>query len=185
VGHSDFIKRVVSVNGTTAVTASSDSTLRVWDLREAKATTVLKGHIRGVEALAVAPAAAATTGHLGLVSGASEGQLKAWDVGPGGDNYTSRLLGAHLTTVHDLIVVDGVNVWSASADKTVQLRDLRVRPPGRLRKENCARVLTSHVLWGRGDHRPVDGRRFDHAGPPGLGQDRDDAADGPPRHWLQ
>ena len=124
VGHGDFVKRVAVVGTTLAVTASADATVRVWDVRTAAATATLKGHRRGVEALALLPTAGDDT--LALATGASDGELRTWTVraGRGGPAVIeARVLGAHLTTVYDVVAASGV-LWSASADKTVQARDL-------------------------------------------------------------
>ena len=115
---------------TLLVTSSSDATIRVWDLREARSVAVLKGHRRGVEALAVVPESAGAGVTVSVVSGSSDGALRAWDVR--GSAFDVRQLGEHLTTVYDVALdnSDAATVWSASADKTVQQRDLLVRALG-------------------------------------------------------
>jgi WD40 repeat protein len=127
VGHSDFVKRAVAVAPWVVATTSSDATVRLWDVRTGHVAAVLKGHRRGVEAVAVLPGAPP----LRLATGASDGQLRVWHADT--PTWTARELGAHHTSIYDLVVQPSAHadapalLWSASADKTVQARAIDVR----------------------------------------------------------
>ena len=101
-GHSDFVKSLV-IFGNTVFTASSDATIRQWDLSTGKELKLLKGHKRGVEALAVDLESGI------LYSGSSDTTIKRWDAQTGQCLFTFE---GHLTSVYDLTLTDEGQLFS-------------------------------------------------------------------------
>ena len=78
VGHTDTINALtVTLDGLQVVSASSDRTLKVWDLSSGKARLTLTSHMDSVMAVAVTP-----NGRL-VVSASSDKTLKLWDLSTG------------------------------------------------------------------------------------------------------
>ena len=67
----------VSPDGTWIVSASADSTLKVWDARSGEARLTLQGHTDGVYGCAVSADGAF------IVSASSDNTLKVWDARTG------------------------------------------------------------------------------------------------------
>jgi WD40 repeat protein len=73
-GHTSFVNAVaVTPNGQRAVSASSDHTLRVWDLGGGRELRTLTGHTKPVSAVAVTPDGQRA------VSASSDRTPKVWD----------------------------------------------------------------------------------------------------------
>ena len=94
------------------VSASSDSTLKVWDIASGRERLTLRGHTNRV---------AAVTINDGLVISADwDGVIKVWDIL---DGQLLREWLAHEDKIHEVVARDGM-VISASDDKTIKLWDL-------------------------------------------------------------
>ena len=131
-GHSREVNGVaVTPDGKRTVSASSDKTLKVWDLESGKELQTLAGHSSGVTAVAVTP-----DGKL-AVSASSDQTLKVWDLGSGKELQT---LAGHSGGVNAVAVTaDGKRAVSASWDKTLKVWDLESG------KE--LQTLAGHSLW--------------------------------------
>ena len=106
----------VTPDGSQAVSASWDKTLKVWDLRTGKALRTLEGHADGVNAVAVTPDGSQA------VSASYDKTLKVWDLRTG---KALRTLEGHAGFVNAVAVTpDGSQAVSASWDKTLKVRDL-------------------------------------------------------------
>ncbi|KAJ3345384.1 hypothetical protein HDU83_004114 [Entophlyctis luteolus] len=137
--HSDFIKSIVLMPASAfpdaanltvpvLVSASSDSTIRVWTTAESSSTPLKtwKSHTRPVESLAVYTDS--ITSELTLCSASSDTTIRKWDVGSG--TVTSTFNG-HLTSVNGIKIHESIDdgeltLWSFSADKTAKRWDLEV-----------------------------------------------------------
>ncbi len=74
-GHRSSIQEVViTPDGRSAFTGSTDHTIKVWDLMKGKCTRTLKGHASLISALCITP-----DGNR-AVSGDWDGELRIWDV---------------------------------------------------------------------------------------------------------
>ena len=112
------------------VSASADASIIVWDALTSKKLHQLKGHARGVQALAIE---SITPEYATIVSGDSSREIRRWFVSPftsyeipiSGDP-TEQLSGpidpliAHETSIYDLSVDADGDLWTASADKTAK-----------------------------------------------------------------
>src|SRR5947207_2266118 len=85
IGHTDGVVGVaVTPDGTCAVSASGDKTLRVWDLAARLPAATLKGHSSTVYGVAVTPDGTRA------VSAAGDDTLLVWDLATGRPVSTLR-----------------------------------------------------------------------------------------------
>ena len=106
----------VTADGRRAVSASSDQTLKVWDLESGQALRTLEGHSSSVWAVAL------TGDGRRAVSASSDQTLKVWDLESG---EALRTLEGHRSRVVGVAVTgDGRRAVSASLDQTLKVWDL-------------------------------------------------------------
>jgi WD40 repeat protein len=127
-GHADFVKAVVVVllNGKQVlVSGSADASIIVWDVETGKRLHTLKGHTRGILALAVDPLEEDKDGVI-VWSAGSDREIRRWRIGlesakeiPSTEDLPSPLI-AHETSVDSLLFDSDGDLWTASADKTVK-----------------------------------------------------------------
>ena len=116
-GHEALVWDVaITPDGQTAVSASDDKTLKVWDLAMGKCRATLKGHSQYVWGLAITP-----DGQT-VVSASGDYTLKAWDLVTGKCRTTLRCHDGLVLCV--AITPDGQTAISASVDKTLKVWDL-------------------------------------------------------------
>jgi WD40 repeat protein len=143
-GHTDFVRGVaVTPDGHYAISASSDRTLKVWDLHTAQAVHILEGHTDWVRAVAV------TSDGRYAVSASDDQALKVWDLsaalkaslaadrkrksGPGTSQAVATLAGHASLVLGVAVTPDGRYAVSASMDRMLKVWDLpaaRKRKPG-------------------------------------------------------
>jgi WD40 repeat protein len=116
-GHSSSVSGVaVTADGKRAVSASSDETLKVWDLESGRAPRTLEGHSSRVHGVA------ATADGKRAVSASRDKTLKVWDLESG---RALRTLEGHSSRVKGVAVTaDGKRAVSASGDRTLKVWDL-------------------------------------------------------------
>jgi WD40 repeat protein len=116
-GHMGRVTRVaVTPDGSRAVSASEDRTLKVWDLVRGVELHALMGHTRSVHSVALTP-----DGNQ-AVSASEDETLKVWDLASG---RVLRTLTGHTGGVNGVAVTpDGSRAISASEDKTLKVWDL-------------------------------------------------------------
>ncbi|WP_437282534.1 AAA family ATPase [Sorangium sp. So ce375] len=116
-GHSDKVNAcALSPNGLRIVSASGDTTLKIWDLATGKLLSTLEGHSTRVRTCALSP-----DGQR-IVSTSDDGTLKIWDLAAG--KLLSTLEG-HSTRVRACALSpDGLRIVSASDDRTLKIWDL-------------------------------------------------------------
>jgi WD40 repeat protein len=117
-GHSRSVNAVaVTPDGQRAVSASSDHTLKVWELSSGRELLTLTGHSSNVKAVAVTPDGQRA------VSASDDNTLKVWDLSSGRELLT--LTGHHSRYVTAVAVTpDGQRAVSASYDNTLKVWDL-------------------------------------------------------------
>jgi WD40 repeat protein len=116
-GHDSGVYAVaVTPDGKRAVSGSSDSTLRVWDLGTGQELRKLEGHGGGVTAVALMP-----DGKRAL-SGSFDHTLRMWDLDSGSE--LQRLEGHRQWVTSVALTPDGTCAVSASADLTLRVWDL-------------------------------------------------------------
>ncbi|HMA33966.1 MAG TPA: NB-ARC domain-containing protein [Chloroflexia bacterium] len=117
LGHTGVVTAVaLTGDGTRAVSASEDRTLRVWDLASGAAIHILAGHRGEVEAVAV------TADGTRTVSASRDGTLRVWDLASGA--LLQNLAGHTHWVTAVALTGDGTHAVSASWDHTLRVWDL-------------------------------------------------------------
>ena len=114
LGHESWITSVAfSPDGMTALSGSSDTTLRLWDLATGETIRIFEGHTNGVNSIAFSPDGATA------LSGSSDNTLHLWEVATG---KTIRIFEGHTDQVWDVAFSpDGTMALSGSVDDTLHL----------------------------------------------------------------
>jgi len=144
VGHSGGVRAVaLTADGRRAVSASSDWTLKVWDIESGKLIRTLEGHAGGVRAVAL------TADGRRAVSVSGDRTLKVWDIESG---KLIRTLEGHADWINAVaLTADGWRAVSASDDKTLNVWDIE---SGKL-----IRTLEGHAGGVNAVALTADGRR--------------------------
>jgi WD40 repeat protein len=117
VGHAGPVEAcAVTPDGRRVVSASSDRTLKIWDLESGRVLATLEGHHREVTGCAVTP-----DGRC-MVSASEDGTLKVWDLESG--RALATLEGHDRGVSGCAVTPDGRRVVSASWDGTLRIWDL-------------------------------------------------------------
>ncbi|KAH9874846.1 hypothetical protein J1614_004333 [Plenodomus biglobosus] len=124
-GHGDFVKAVAAstVGGKDILaSASQDATIIVWDVATGNKLHILKGHTRGILALAVDPADQDPgKDSVTLFSAGSDREIRRWTIGltSASEVQPSPLI-AHETSIDAIHFDSDGDLWTASADKTAK-----------------------------------------------------------------
>ncbi|MBP7962796.1 MAG: CHAT domain-containing protein [Caldilineaceae bacterium] len=117
MGHKATVWSVaVTSDGRRAVSASSDRTVRVWDLESGENVATLMGHESLVTSVAVTPDGRRA------VSASIAGTVRVWDLGSGKSIATQ--MGHKVPVIAVTLTPDGKRVVSALSDGTVRVWDL-------------------------------------------------------------
>jgi eukaryotic-like serine/threonine-protein kinase len=116
-GHTDKVFSIAfSPDGHTALSASRDKTLKLWDLATGQEIRSFTGHTNGIHSVAFSP-----DGHTAL-SASDDKTLKLWDVATGQEIRTFR---GHTDYVYSVAFSpDGRTALSGSFDHTLKLWDI-------------------------------------------------------------
>ncbi|WP_437969798.1 NB-ARC domain-containing protein [Sorangium sp. So ce260] len=116
-GHTaDVYDVAVTAEGRFIISASSDTTLKVWDLATGQAIRTLKGHTDGVSSVAV------TLDGRFAVSASWDRTLKVWDLAAEQAICTLKGHSGRVTSV--AVTANGQLAISASWDKTIKVWDI-------------------------------------------------------------
>ncbi len=162
-GHMDQVMAAaVLPDGRRAVSASNDTTLKVWDLQTGRCLHTLMGHTQGVRAVVILPDGRCA------VSASNDATIKVWDLENG---CCTRTLRGHTGMVHSLALLsDGRHAVSgagASMDWSVKDNSLKVWD---LETGECLRTILfesgtklNSVALSRDGRRVVSISDFSHA----------------------
>nr|MDZ8101219.1 WD40 repeat domain-containing protein [Nostoc sp. DedSLP01] len=116
-GHSDSVNAVaVTPNGQQVISASSDNTLKVWNLATGEELFTLTGHSDWVKGIAITP-----NGQQ-VISASDDHTLKVWNLATGEELFTLK---GHSYSVNAVAVTpNGQQVISASRDNTLKVWNL-------------------------------------------------------------
>ncbi|KAK7514847.1 WD domain-containing protein [Phyllosticta citriasiana] len=128
--HTDFVKTLLatSIGGLDVlVSGGSDAAIVVWDVAQRAPLYKLKGHARGVLALALDPAGYTTrlakqTPAVTVLSAGSDREIRAWQLerGAGREIPDVAPLVRHDTSVDALYFDADDDLWTASADRSAK-----------------------------------------------------------------
>ena len=143
-GHTQAVNGVaLSADGRRAVSASSDNTLKVWDVENGSLIHTLEGHSDSVNSVAL------SANGRRAVSASADNTLKVWDVENGSLIHT---LEGHSDWVRDVALsADGRRAVSASGDRTLKVWDVE--------NGSLIHTLEGHSDWVYGVALSADGRR--------------------------
>jgi WD40 repeat protein len=115
-GHESGVQSAAfSPDGARIVTASYDTTARIWDAATGKEITVLRGHENGVWSPAFSPDGAR------IVTASSDKTARIWDAATGKEITVLR---GHQDSVRSAAFSpDGSRIVTASSDKTARIWD--------------------------------------------------------------
>lgn len=134
-GHSGPVSGVaLSSDGTIAVSASDDETLRVWDVKRGLELRTLKGHSGPVRHVVL------SRNKQVAVSASDDKTLRVWDVEKG---LELHVLEGHTGPVRDVALSnDNKTALSASVDKTLKVWDVEAGLELRTLESHSDAVLT-------------------------------------------
>jgi len=124
-GHSDFVKAVIAftLHGKEVmVSASQDASIVVWDIATGSKLHTLKGHTRGILALALDLADYEPSKEIATVfSAGSDREIRRWTIGStSASEVEPSPIIAHETSIDALHFDSDGDLWTASADKTAK-----------------------------------------------------------------
>ncbi|KAI4910386.1 hypothetical protein J4E90_007821 [Alternaria incomplexa] len=124
-GHSDFVKAVIAftLHGKEVmVSASQDASIIVWDVATGSKLHTLKGHTRGILALALDPADYEPSKETATIfSAGSDREIRRWTIGlTSASEVEPSPIIAHETSIDALHFDSDGDLWTASADKTAK-----------------------------------------------------------------
>ncbi|KAJ5902131.1 hypothetical protein N7495_002659 [Penicillium taxi] len=117
-GHSDFVKSVITarVGGKDLlITGSADAQVLVFDIVTGQRIETFKGHLRGIQDLAIDPES--DESQPIIFSAGSDREIRQFKI-PGGD--TGEILLPHETSVYKIFFDQDGDMWTASAEKTAK-----------------------------------------------------------------
>lgn len=118
-GHSDFVRSVASAKlrgEDLLITGGADAQVLVFNIANGQRTQTFKGHIRGIQALAVDPEL--EDSEAVVFSAGSDREIRQFKIF--GDGSSAEPLLPHATSVYKLFFDRDGDLWTASADKTAK-----------------------------------------------------------------
>ena len=120
-GHSEQIKSVaLTPDGSRIVTASQDTTVRIWDATSGADVGALKGHTGEINAVTV------TADGLRIVTGSSDGTARIWDAKTGAELVVLKIQispGKSTDVWAVAVTQDGARILTGSSDGSVRIWD--------------------------------------------------------------
>jgi small GTP-binding protein len=135
-GHTSLVTSVAVLSDDRVVSASSDQTLKVWDIKTGKEIKTLKGHTAPVWSVAV-------LSDDRVVSASWDKTLKVWDIKTGKEIITLK---GHTGWVYSVAVLSDDRVVSASPDKTLKVWDIKTGKEIKTLKGHTGAVWSVTVL---------------------------------------
>jgi WD40 repeat protein/GTPase SAR1 family protein len=130
-GHRDWVYSVaVSPDRTWVVSASGDTTLKIWDLETGECRATLPGHTAAVTSVAITP-----DGRR-IISGSEDDTLRVWDATTGKPRGSWQASKHYVTSV--AVLADGQRVLSAGAGRDPVLKIWDVA------SQRCLATLEGH-----------------------------------------
>ncbi|KAH3915227.1 hypothetical protein HBI56_013970 [Parastagonospora nodorum] len=123
-GHADFVKAVLVctlAGKEVLISASADASIIVWDVTSGEKLHTLKGHTRGILALAIDNNYTDKDESLVLVSAGTDREIRRWTISvhSASELQPSPVI-AHETSIDAIHFDSDLDLWTASADKTAK-----------------------------------------------------------------
>lgn len=124
-GHTDFVKCVLCVRiagKDVLISGGADAALVVWDVETGNRLHTLRSHIRGIQDLALDPLTYdPSTEQVTIFSAGSVGEIRRWDISitHATEIEKEKPIMVHETSVYKLLFDGDGDLWSASADGSV------------------------------------------------------------------
>ncbi len=117
-GHVDVVgSMVITSDGRFAISASSDRTIKIWDMAGGKRPRTLQGHYWAVTSLAL------LADDKTLISGSWDNSLKIWDIESGEELHTFV---GHKHMVHDVAVAENGRIAvSVGLDQSLRVWNIK------------------------------------------------------------
>jgi WD40 repeat protein len=138
--HKDSITAMISLSFDIIATASSDNTIKIWDLNKNLLIKTLEGHTSFIYCLALL-----SDGNI--ASGSGDKSIKIWD-GENDYKYINALNG-HTDGVKCLLVLKNGNLISRSWDKCIRVWDYK--------SYKCIKTIEDHTRYGVSLINLIDG----------------------------
>ncbi|KAE8154399.1 WD40-repeat-containing domain protein [Aspergillus avenaceus] len=124
-GHTDFVRAVVSTRlegKDVLVSGGADAQILVFDIATGQRLSILKGHAKGIQGLAIDPVSLESDDQEVLVfSSGSDREIRHFDIAGGSKDLTGTdAILAHDTNVYRLLFDRDGDLWTASADKSTK-----------------------------------------------------------------
>jgi len=131
-GHKKYVNDIaITPDDKYFISASSDDTLKIWDINSGACLRTFVGHKDSIYAIAI------TLDGKYVVSGSDDNTLKLWDID---SEDCLRTFVGHKGWVNSVVITrDGQYIISGSSDKTLKLWDLNTR--------ECLRTFVGHKEW--------------------------------------
>ncbi|MBD2186114.1 caspase family protein [Planktothrix sp. FACHB-1355] len=143
-GHNDLVYTVAfSPDGKTLASASSDNTIKLWNLQSQTAIATLTGHSSSVNSVAFSPDGKT------LASASTDNTIKLWNLQT--QKPIAATLTGHSSSVNSLAFSpDGKTLASAGSDKIIKLWNLQTR--------QAIKTLTGHSTYVKSVAFSPDGK---------------------------
>lgn len=104
------------------ISGGADAQVLVFDIASGSRVSTLKGHIKGIQDLAVDPLSLdPDTQGLIVYSAGSDREIRHFDIAAGSSDLSNKdALLAHDTSVYKLLFDSDGDLWTASADKSTK-----------------------------------------------------------------
>ncbi|KAE8350514.1 WD40-repeat-containing domain protein [Aspergillus coremiiformis] len=124
-GHTDFVRAVVTTRlqgRDVLISGGADAQLLVFDIASGERLSVMKGHAKGIQGLAVDPVSLESDSQeLVVFSSGSDREIRRFDIAGGSKDLTGTdAILVHDTNVYRLFFDRDADLWTASADKTAK-----------------------------------------------------------------
>lgn len=124
-GHTDFVRSVVTTRlhgKDVLVSGGADAQILVFDVASGERLSVMKGHLKGIQDLAIDPVSLDVgSPELVVFSAGSDREIRRFDLSTGSKDLTGTdAILVHDTNVHKLFFDQDGDLWTASADRTTK-----------------------------------------------------------------
>jgi WD40 repeat protein len=126
VGHTLDVNCIQFLPNGRLISASNDTTIRIWDVDSGECCSTLTGHNDWVRSLELID-------EKTIISGGDDGTVRAWDIASG---KQIRVISRDIGWVYDVVVLSKQLIMTASKDGKVRIFNVE--------RSECVRSLSGH-----------------------------------------